>query len=481
MLPRSNRVREMYPPRPLPSPLSYPASTAASPALEVAFIGSGNWGSAAAWIAAQNCLRHDMFNDSLRMYVHEETIEGASRPELREAWKVVEPYLNDGQMDETALQLAAAEVGVAISRYEAEQAILEMDQDHSGRVSQHEFFEWWDTSGKSNIGRLLSSVINRQRENIKYLPGIKLGCNVKAMGQLDEVVRGADILVLVTPHQFIADICRSLRGLVKKDAMAISLIKGMQVTPDGFNLITEVIERELEIPSSVLMGANIASEVADGKFSEATIGARDRRHAEVFTKLFHTNTFNVVATEDVAAVELCGTLKNVVALGAGFVDGLGYGNNAKAAIMRVGFAEMQKLIKRAYPETRDATFMESCGIADVITSCYGGRNRLAAEAFVQGGGLKTFNDIEADILGGQKLQGFLTSNEVQSLLKVWNAEIDFPLLTTINRIGNGELPPSAVVQYAEVAKSATAGIDDSKPLTWDHPRSKPVIEPDFKL
>lgn len=202
------------------------------------------------------------------------------------------------------------------------------------------------------------------------------------------------------------------------------------------------------------MGANIASEVAEGKFSEATIGAVDDGHADVFTKLFHTDTFHVKATNDVPAVELCGTLKNVVALGAGFVDGLGAGNNTKAAIMRVGIKEMARLIDRAFPPhdagQRASIFLESCGVADVITSCYGGRNRQCAEAFVQGGGRRTFEDIEAELLGGQKLQGVLTSFEVQHLLRVWECEDDFPLFTTINRICEGEIPPSAIVRYIDM-------------------------------
>jgi glycerol-3-phosphate dehydrogenase (NAD+) len=466
-------------------------------ALRVAFVGSGNWGSAAAWIAAQNCLRHDTFNDTIRMFVHEETVEGAGRPELREAWKVVEPHLVDGRMDTTALQLAAAEVGVAISKTEAEVAIGEMDQDESGWVSQQEFFEWWDDSGKSNIGRLLSSVINRQRENIKYLPGIKLGDNVRAIGNLESVVVDADLLVFVTPHQFIIETCRSLRGLVKPDAKAISLIKGMEITPDGFNLISNVIKRELGLGCSVLMGANIAAEVAEGKFSEATIGAHDASHAAVFRKLFHTNSFNITSCADVAAVEMCGTLKNVVALGAGFVDGLGYGNNAKAAIMRVGFAEMRRLILRCYPETHEATFMESCGVADLITSCYGGRNRLAGEAFVHGGGRKSFGDIEDELLGGQKLQGALTSHEVGVLVAKWEEEKDFPLFTTIQRICEGEIPPSAIVRYAELPRGLLPSVDasggrggrrgaggeseDTRRFTADHPVAKKVLPPDFKL
>ena len=147
---------------------------------------------------------------------------------------------------------------------------------------------------------------------------------------------------------------------------------------------------------------------------------------------------------------MCGTLKNVVALGAGFCDGLETGNNTKAAIMRVGFAEMQKLIRRAYPDTRSDTFMESCGIADLITTCYGGRNRKCAEAFVHARGACSFDEIEHNLLDGQKLQGVLTSDEVRALLRTWRAEEEFPLFTTINRIVNREIPARAIVKYAEL-------------------------------
>jgi len=187
-----------------------------------------------------------------------------------------------------------------------------------------------------------------------------------------------------------------------------------------------------------------------GRFSEATIGSEIDEDRETWLRLFNTALFQTRGSNDVAAVEMCGTLKNVVAIGAGFVDGLGEGNNAKAAIMRVGFGEMIKLIKRAFPTTHDGTFLESCGIADLITTCYGGRNRKCAEAFVVRGGSCSFDEIERELLSGQKLQGVLTSHEVQELLETWGAEEEFPLFVTINRIIKGDIPAKDITRYKEM-------------------------------
>lgn len=150
------------------------------------------------------------------------------------------------------------------------------------------------------------------------------------------------------------------------------------------------------------MGANLANEVAEEKFCETTIGVKDSKMAPILRDLFQTPNFRVVVSDDVDAVEICGALKNIVACGAGFVDGLGLGDNTKAAVIRLGLMEMIKFVDVFYPGSKLATFFESCGVADLITTCYGGRNRKCSEAFVKSG--KSIAELEKEMLNGQKLQ-----------------------------------------------------------------------------
>ena len=177
------------------------------------------------------------------------------------------------------------------------------------------------------------------------------------------------------------------------------------------------------------MGANVANEMASDAFCETTIGYVDKANGDLFKLAFDCPSFKVGTVQDTVGVELCGALKNIVAIGAGFCDGLGYGGNTKAAIIRIGLNEMVKFCKMFYPNggIQDDTFLESCGVADLITTCYGGRNRKCAEAFAASGKTKSLDDIEAELLGGQKLQGTLTAKEVNHILKMKGLEHEPPL------------------------------------------------------
>ncbi|KAM4793328.1 glycerol-3-phosphate dehydrogenase 1-like protein isoform 1-T1 [Cyanocitta cristata] len=282
-------------------------------------------------------------------------------------------------------------------------------------------------------GRKLTDIINHEHENVKYLPGYKLPDNVVAIPNLKEAVQDADLLVFVIPHQFIHKVCDEITGRVPRKALGITLIKGIDEGPEGLKLISDIIREKMGIDISVLMGANIASEVAAEKFCETTIGCRILENGLLFKELLQTPNFRITVVDDADTVELCGALKNIVAVGAGFCDGLCYGDNTKAAVIRLGLMEMIAFAKFfCKGQVSTATFLESCGVADLITTCYGGRNRRVAEAVVKTG--KSIEELEKEMLNGQKLQGPQTSAEVYRILKQKGMLDKFPLFTAVYQI-----------------------------------------------
>jgi glycerol-3-phosphate dehydrogenase (NAD+) len=292
-------------------------------------------------------------------------------------------------------------------------------------------------------GQKLTDIINTKHENVKYLKGVPLPHNVVAIPDVVEACKDANLVVFVVPHQFIHGICEKMKGHLAPGARAISLIKGLEITAEGTRLFSEEISRILDIPCAALSGANIANEVALEKFCESTIGCGHLEDGLMFKKLFDTPYFRINVIQDHVGVQLCGALKNVVAVGAGFSDGLGYGSNTKAAIIRLGLMEMRKFGQTFFGDTvQTETFFESCGAADLITTCNGGRNRKVAEAFVQTG--KPIEQLETELLNGQKLQGTLTAQEVNEFLKARDMQKDFPLFNTVYRIVYEGLEPNAI-------------------------------------
>lgn len=283
-------------------------------------------------------------------------------------------------------------------------------------------------------GRNLSEIINTEHENKKYLPGIKLPENVHAVTDIKKVVESADILVFVVPHQFLDKILEQIEGQVKSTAIGITLIKGAIFKNGKYGLISECIERRLNIPICSLMGANIASDVAEKKFSETTLEGNNEKAGKEMEALFSTSYFKPKYIKNYGIAETCGVLKNVVALGCGIVEGKGYSSNAVAAVIRNGFLEIIRFCDTFLEKTsRDGlisdVFMESCGIADIIVSCSSGRNfrysKMAAEKGV------SIPEIEKSEMNGQHLQGYSTGKELKVFLEETKKEKIFPFLYAI--------------------------------------------------
>ncbi len=241
-----------------------------------------------------------------------------------------------------------------------------------------------------------------------------------------------------------SNVLKTLKGHVRPQARAISCLKGLDVSSKGCTLLTDYITKGLGIHCGQLSGANIAHEVAAQKFSETTIAyplPKDYFSGDVdnmvIWRLFHRPYFHINVIDDIAGISIAGALKNVIAIAVGFVDGLEWGENAKAAIMRRGLLEMVKFGRTFFPGCTVGSFTEeSAGIADLFTTCSGGRNVKIARAMAQTG--KSAEQLEKELLNGQSAQGLVTAREVHEFLHTKGAEEDFPLLeATYQMLYNG--------------------------------------------
>jgi len=348
--------------------------------------------------------------------------------------------------------------------------------------------------------RKISEVINERHENVKYLPGIELPHNIVAMPNLESACQGATLLIFVLPHQFLPPLLKRLRNVVHPSCRGVSLIKGMDF--DAVHKKPVLISQSIEgimsqggrgnFSCGVLMGANVANEVAQGQICESTLasnfaevgvgvgpgvgkGSKDKGRLlhldlnERTREIFNSPSFRVQHVKDVAGAEVSGALKNVVALGAGFVDGLPHlGGNTKAALLRVGLKEMISFSRIFFEDmdVRDDTFLESCGMADLITTCYGGRNRKCADAFARKRGSSAvmseegctslWKELETELLNGQKLQGTLACKEAYQVIESRGLLESFPLIRQVYKISFQGAPVDSIVDgIVVVAASGT--------------------------
>ncbi|KAL8293296.1 hypothetical protein RQP46_000990 [Phenoliferia psychrophenolica] len=296
---------------------------------------------------------------------------------------------------------------------------------------------------------LLTDLINETHENSRYLPQMVLPDNLIAVPNIRDVVKDATLIIFCVPHQFLGPVIAELSqpGVLTKGARALSAIKGIEVDLKSIDIYTypSIIESKLGLPCSALGGANIALEVANQEFCETTIGCPGPEDAAKWHAVFDTQMFRVHCVEDVAGVSLSGALKNVVALAAGFVDGMNLGGNTKAAILRIGLLEMSTFTLEFFPSSSPQTFSHhSAGVADLITTSFGGRNRKCAEAFIRTG--KTFPELEAELLNGQKLQGTVTAEEIFKFLEARGRLDGYPLFEKVYRISFEGLDPKQMFE-----------------------------------
>ncbi|MBS3886793.1 MAG: NAD(P)H-dependent glycerol-3-phosphate dehydrogenase [Firmicutes bacterium] len=202
--------------------------------------------------------------------------------------------------------------------------------------------------------------------NEDYLPGVKLPANVTVTSDLEAAIRGKDALVLVVPSHTVRTMARQIVPYLKKDTIVINCAKGVE--EDTLQRISEILQEELPhcLPA-VLSGPNHAEEVGRLIPSATVVSAHTRAVAEIAQDLFMTSFFRVYTNPDFLGVEISGALKNVIALGAGISDGLGFGDNTKAALMTRGLTEIARLGLKV--GANPLTFAGLAGIGDLMVTC----------------------------------------------------------------------------------------------------------------
>lgn len=233
--------------------------------------------------------------------------------------------------------------------------------------------------------------LKTRRENTKFLPGIKIPRGIMISASLACVIDKTDLVVLAVPSRFAVSVIRRLKKFDLSGAVILSVIKGL--APQNPKRMSEVIEKELgKVKLAVLSGPTIATEIVHGMPSTAVIASRDMRIARQLQEVFNSESFRIYTNPDIIGVELGGSLKNIIAIACGVCDGLGFGSNAKAAILTRGLAEMARLGTAL--GARRETFFGLAGLGDLATTCMSphSRNRWVGEQCGRG---KTIKQITA--------------------------------------------------------------------------------------
>lgn len=234
--------------------------------------------------------------------------------------------------------------------------------------------------------RLYARQLNKTRVNKYYLPGVKIPSEIKITSSLDYLEQKPHLVVLAIPSQFIREVLKNMRKYDLRDTTFVSVAKGIE--NETFMTVSQVIKDvipNVEDPNiSVLSGPSHAEEVVKKIPTAVVVASSDENIAKYVQATFINSYFRVYSTTDLLGVELGGAIKNVIAIGAGIIDGAGFGDNTKAAIMTRGIAEVSRLGVKlgAKPET----FAGLSGMGDLIVTCMSkhSRNRFVGEELGKG-------------------------------------------------------------------------------------------------
>jgi len=259
--------------------------------------------------------------------------------------------------------------------------------------------------------------LSEERVNKKYLPEVKIPLNIVFTSNINEAVKNAEILLIVTPTQMIRSVLRQINDEYKRDKIIINASKGIEI--GTMCLVSDIVAQETtNCTFAALTGPSHAEEVGLSMPTAITVACDNKEVAEDIQDAFMSSYFRVYTNEDVIGAELGGALKNIIALGAGISDGIGYGDNAKAALMNRGIVEIARLGIAMGADVK--TFFGLSGIGDLIVTCTSKHSRNWNAGYLIGQGL---SKDEAAKKVGMVVEGISTTYAAYELAKKLNVEM----------------------------------------------------------
>ena len=268
--------------------------------------------------------------------------------------------------------------------------------------------------------------LQTKRENPDKLPGVKLPEKIEVTSDLEKAVSGKQVLVLAVPSPYVRSTAHTMKPYVAEGQIIVNVAKGIE--EDSLKTLSQVIEEEIpQALVAVMSGPSHAEEVGRGIPTTIVVGAHDRKIAEYLQGIFMNEVFRVYISPDILGIELGGSLKNVIALAAGVADGMGYGDNTKAALITRGIAEISRLGVKMGGAAE--TFGGLAGIGDLIVTCASVHSRNRKAGYLMGQG-RTMQEAMDEVK--MVVEGVYSAKAAAKLGKKY--QVSLPIIEEVNKV-----------------------------------------------
>ncbi len=279
--------------------------------------------------------------------------------------------------------------------------------------------------------------LSKEREHKSKLPGIKLPEDMEFTGDLEKAVTGKDFIVMAVPSHAARSTARKMNPYIQDGQIIVDVAKGIE--EDTLMTLSQQIEQEIpQADVAVLSGPSHAEEVGRGLPTTVVIGAKTKKTAEYLQSMFMNEVFRVYTSPDILGMELGGSLKNVIALAAGIADGMGYGDNTKAALITRGIAEIARLGVKMGGSIESFTGLT--GIGDLIVTCASVHSRNRKAGYLMGQG-KSMEEAMKEV--NMVVEGVYSAKAAVKLGEKYG--VSLPIINKVNEVlFNGKDPKEAV-------------------------------------